>query len=58
MIKKKETKGGKRKGAGRKPAPYQTKTIAFRVRTEWVEEIKLMVKTKMAELNKNNKIVQ
>jgi hypothetical protein len=44
--------GGKRKGAGRKPAPYQTKTIAFRVRIEWVEEIKLMVKNKIKELSK------
>lgn len=46
--------GGKRKGAGRKPAPYQTKTIAFRVRVEWVETIKLMVKSKVAELSKNS----
>jgi len=44
--------GGKRKGAGRKPAPYQTKTIAFRVRVEWVEVIKTTVKTKVAELSK------
>jgi hypothetical protein len=44
--------GGKRKGAGRKPAPYQTKTIAFRVRIEWVEEIKLMVKNKIKEFDK------
>ena len=40
--------GGKRKGAGRKPAPYKTKTIAFRVRLEWVEAIKSMVKAKVA----------
>ena len=46
------SKGGKRKGAGRKPAPYQTKTIAFRVRVEWVEVIKTTVKTKVAELSK------
>ena len=44
--------GGKRKGAGRKLAPYQTKTIAFRVRVEWVEVIKTTVKTKVAELSK------
>lgn len=36
--------GGKRKGAGRKPALYQTKTISFRVRLELVEPIKKMVK--------------
>ena len=48
-------KGGKRKGAGRKPAPYKTKTIAFRVRLEWVELIKSMVKSKVAELSKNSR---
>ena len=47
-------KGGKRKEAGRKPAPYQTKTIAFRVRVEWVESIKSTVKTKIAELSQNS----
>ena len=46
--------GGKRKGSGRKPAPYQTKTIAFRVRLEWVEAIKSMVKYKIAELSQNS----
>lgn len=46
--------GGKRKGAGRKPAPYQTKTITFRVRVEWVDEIKSMVKAKVAELSQNS----
>jgi len=47
------TKGGKRNGAGRKPASYQTKTIAFRVRVEWVQEIKDLVGAKIAELNNN-----
>ena len=46
-------KGGKRKGAGRKSAPYKIKTIAFRVRVEWVEAIKSMVKAKVAELSQN-----
>ena len=41
--------GGKRKGAGRKPAPYETKTIAFRVRVEFVETIKKMVKDYVSE---------
>ena len=41
--------GGKRKGAGRKPAPYQTKTIAFRVRVEFIEPIKKMVKDYVSE---------
>ena len=48
------SKGGKRKGAGRKPAPYQTKTIAFRVRVEWIEVIKSTVKAKVAELSQNS----
>ena len=37
-------KGGKRKGSGRKKADYKTKTISFRVRVEFVEPIKKMVK--------------
>ena len=41
---KQNNKGGKRKGSGRKKAPYITKTIAFRVRVEFVEPIKKMVK--------------
>ena len=44
MKNKKETRGGKRTGAGRKPAPYQTKTIAFRVRLEIIDEVKQLVK--------------
>jgi len=52
--KKKTKQGGTRQGAGRKPAPYQTITIAFRVRVEWVEEIKAMVKAKVAELSQNS----
>ena len=47
-------KGGKRKGAGRKPAPYKTKTISFRVRLEWVEAIKSTVKDKVVELSQNS----
>ena len=36
--------GGKRVGSGRKKADYETKTITFRVRVEFVEPIKKMVK--------------
>lgn len=43
-------KGGKRKGAGRKPASYKTTTISIRVKVEWVEEIKDTIKTKINEL--------
>jgi hypothetical protein len=45
--------GGKRKGAGRKSASYKTKTIAFRVRAEWIEHIKQIVKNEVEKLLKN-----
>ena len=47
--KKKETRGGKRPLSGRKKSPYDTKTIAFRVRVEFVEPIKKMVKDYVSE---------
>lgn len=43
-LRMKKTKGGKRIGSGRKKADYETKTIAFRVRVEFAEPIKQMVK--------------
>ena len=43
----------KEKGAGRKPALYKTKTIAFRVRVELAEVIKSIVKAKVSELSQN-----
>lgn len=46
---KQNTKGGKRKSSGRKKADYKTKTIAFRVRVEFVEPIKKMVKDYVSE---------
>jgi len=49
-----KNKGGKRKGAGRKTAPYKTKTIAFRVRVEWIDVIKSTVKAKLSELSQNS----
>jgi hypothetical protein len=51
---KKENRGGKRAASGRKKADYQTKTIAFRVRLEWAETIKSMVKAKVSELSQNS----
>ncbi len=50
-LRKPKNKGGKRIGSGRKKADYQTKTIAFRVRVEWVETIKSLVKAKVLELS-------
>ena len=49
-LRMKKTKGGKRIGSGRKKANYQTKTISFRVRVEWIEEIKQLVKNKIQQL--------
>lgn len=54
MQNTKNNKGGKRIGSGRKKADYQTKTIAFRVRLEWLEVIKSMVKAKVSELSQNS----
>jgi len=49
MKKKKEMRGGKRPLSGRKKSPYETKTIAFRVRVKFVEPIKKMVKDYVSE---------
>jgi hypothetical protein len=53
MTKQKQARGGKRPFSGRKPATYQTKTIAFRVRVQWVEDIKELVKKRISELKGN-----
>lgn len=50
----KEMRGGKRPLSGRKKADYQTKTIAFRVRVEWIAVVKSTVKDKVAELSQNS----
>ncbi len=49
MKKKKETRGGKRPLSGRKKSEHETKTIAFRVRLEFVEPIKKIVKDYVSE---------
>ena len=46
-------RGGKRPLWSQK-ADYQTKTIAFRVRVEWIDVIKSTVKAKVAELSQNS----
>ena len=48
-LKKQKGKGGKRVGSGRKKAEYETKTIVFRVRLEFVEPIKKMVNDYVSE---------
>ena len=52
----KSTKGGKREGAGRPPAPYQTKLVTFSVAIEGIPELRAFVKSKQNEwktLNQN-----
>ncbi len=50
MKTKKETRGGTRQGSGAKPKYNEpTKTIAFRVPQSKIDEIKLIVKTKLSE---------
>ena len=53
MIKKtikEETRGGKRKNAGAKPKYSElTKTVAFRCPLSKVDELKIVVKSKLSE---------
>ena len=44
MKNKKETRGGKRPNSGRNKLEYETKSVSFRVRLEFIEPIKKMVK--------------
>jgi hypothetical protein len=44
--------GGKRKGAGRKPSNIKTKNITFRIREEWENTIKDVVRKQIAKLIK------
>ena len=47
---KKETRGGTRQGSGAKPKyNEQTKTVAFRCPLSKVNELKLVVKSKLSE---------
>jgi hypothetical protein len=50
MTKKKETRGGTRQGSGAKPKYLeQTKTVAFRCPLSKVDELKLIIKSKLSE---------
>jgi len=47
---KKETRGGTRRNAGAKPKyKEETKTVSFRCPLSKVEELKLIVKSKLSE---------
>jgi hypothetical protein len=47
---KKETRGGKREGAGRKPSGIEWKTVSFRIKEEWREPIKKVVRKQIKHL--------
>lgn len=48
--KRKETRGGTRQGSGAKPKyNEQTKTVAFRCPLSKVDELKIIVKSKLLE---------
>ena len=50
MTKKKGTRGGSRKNAGAKPKYNEpTKTVAFRCPVSKVNEVKTVIKTKLAQ---------
>jgi hypothetical protein len=50
---KKHKQGGKRLGAGAKPKyAEQTKTVAFRCPLSKVDELKIVVKSKLSEWSK------
>lgn len=38
------------KPKGRPPKPYRTKVISFRIREEWLEELRLLVWQKVEQL--------
>ena len=49
-MKKKETRGGTRQGSGAKPKyNEETKTVAFRCPSSKVDELKIIVKSKLSE---------
>ena len=50
MKRKKETRGGTRQGSGAKPKyNEETKTVAFRCPLSKVDELKIIVKSKLSE---------
>lgn len=50
MVKLKQNRGGKRNNSGAKPKyNEQTKTVAFRCPLSKVDELKLIVKSKLSE---------
>jgi hypothetical protein len=54
LINELKARGGARIGSGRKPAPYKTTTVSFRVRVEIIQDVKDAVKAVISQFNKNN----
>jgi hypothetical protein len=50
----KENRGGKREGAGRKASGIEWKTVCFRIKEEWREAVKIVVRKEIARLKKGN----
>jgi hypothetical protein len=49
-MQKKKTRGGNRQGSGAKPKyKEETKTVAFRCPLSKVDELKMLVKSKLSE---------
>ena len=48
----KETRGGKRKGAGRKTSGIEWKTVSFRIKEEWREPVKIAVRDEIKRQKK------
>jgi hypothetical protein len=56
IKKKKETRGGSRHGSGPKPKYSEpTKTVAFRCPVSKVDEVKLIIRSKLIEYQSNDK---
>lgn len=49
---KQETRGGHRKGSGRKPSGIDWKTVSFRIKEEWREPVKVAVRKEILKLKK------
>jgi hypothetical protein len=54
MKKKKENRGGARPGSGQ-PKKAPTKTVSFRVRLEFVDPVKKLVKAAIEEWSHNSR---
>lgn len=49
---KKEARGGYREGAGRKSSGINWKTVSFRIKEDWREPVKVVVRKEIKRLKK------